>query len=169
MIQNVHRFYDATPEFYGNAISGLSTANILALPTYPTILKFPVNTTKNFHKIWSIVYNDLQVANVLIDCDLVGTILGREVYRQKIIRQNNSSWQTDVTNFGSCIRYAQNISAGAQCESISLVIGSAPTSFELFPILLNVAVDTWRIDIANITGNPNQWVAILFIRSEAGI
>lgn len=168
MIADVSRAYVPTVKFgYGvfvqKTIANIQAFNDSVNGTYPNrILPVKVDPTLVHRKVWA--YFISISGTYSSDVDLVATMNGTEVFRQKIVIQNSAAVNQKLYfNIGPM---ASN--AGAQREQLQTIV-AATTTFGICPHYLNINCDEFHLAINTLTGGAAAWDAGVLVQSQAGI
>jgi hypothetical protein len=167
-IADVSRAYVPTAQFGYSSFVQKSLANIQAFNdstngTYPNrILPVKVSPTLVHRKVWAYLISISGTYST--DCDLVATLNGSEVFRQKIVVQNSASVNQKFY-FGIAI---QSSTVGAQREQLITTVANT-TTFGIAPHYLNINCDEFHLAVNALTGAAANWDGGVLVQSQAGI
>lgn len=168
MIADVSRAYVPTAQFAYASFVQQSLANIQAFNnttngSYPNrILPIKVSPTLVHRKVWA--YFVSISGTYSTDVDLVATLNGSEIFRQKIVLQSSAAVNQKFY-FGIAV---QSANVGAQREQLITTVANT-TTFGVAPHYLNINCDEFHLAINSITGAAAAWDAGLLVQSQAGI
>lgn len=117
-------------------------------------------------KIWAWLYPT--GTPFYFDFDIVGSLNGVEVYRQKLAQWWNVGGAGTGLAWVSGF-YVVGTSVGAVNEQIFTNIGGGGTIVGVAPWRVNLAADKFYLDIVSVTGAGTAWDAGLFVQSQQGI
>lgn len=152
---DIYRAYNPKVDFkMATSFIAQTTAQVQAIAGYPDLLRLSVPIELIHRKIWVWVWS--ATGGFAIDFDLVATLSGTEVYRQKI-----ANWP----QWGSNIGVSSN-NVGCTNENLITVIGG--TAFGVAPWRFPISCDTFYVHINSISAAAT-YDGQLHVLSQAGI